>query len=282
MTQKWLDTGCFLEGTPNAAEALQTSIITISADNGIGNFAMQTLVVGPTAPAFMDPIPNLTAEVGPRFEYRIPAGGPPMPTINAIGMPSWMSLIDGRLEGYPTQAHLSQVSSITVTALTGVGFIAFRTFTVTVIPQGATSPLIAAPTAVQATAAETSLISIATSGQPSPTLSASGTWPGWLTLSANGLSGKPPLSLSNGSLSVTLTAANGISPMATHTILISVDYNPKDVTKDKAIDVVDVQRLVNLILALSAPTYQNEGDVNADSAVDVVDVQAVVNKILNP
>jgi len=60
------------------------------------------------------------------------------------------------------------------------------------------------------------------------------------------------------------------------------DFSPRDANRDAAIDVVDVQVVVNLILSLSARSFPSQGDANVDGSVDVVDVQAVVNKILNP
>jgi len=58
------------------------------------------------------------------------------------------------------------------------------------------------------------------------------------------------------------------------------DFKPQDVNRDNAIDVVDVQQTVNIILSLFTPTYPGQGDANVDNAVDVVDVQTVVNCIL--
>jgi len=62
--------------------------------------------------------------------------------------------------------------------------------------------------------------------------------------------------------------------------MILSNYKPQDVNRDNAIDVVDVQFTVNLILALQSPTYAGQGDANQDNAVDVVDVQTIVNCIL--
>jgi hypothetical protein len=58
------------------------------------------------------------------------------------------------------------------------------------------------------------------------------------------------------------------------------NYKPQDVNRDSAIDVVDVQMTVNIILQLHTPTYNLQGDANQDSTVDVVDVQTIVNCIL--
>jgi len=62
--------------------------------------------------------------------------------------------------------------------------------------------------------------------------------------------------------------------------MILSNYKPQDVNRDNAIDVVDVQQTVNIILSLFTPTYAGQGDANSDNAVDVVDVQTIVNCIL--
>jgi len=53
-----------------------------------------------------------------------------------------------------------------------------------------------------------------------------------------------------------------------------------DVNLDNAVDVVDVQTTVNIVLATSMPQWTGQGDVNGDVTVDVVDVQTLVNEIL--
>jgi len=262
-----------LEGTPTAAEALQTNTITITADNGIGTFAMQTIVVGPSAPAFMNSIPNLTAEVGPRFEFRIPAGGPPMPTLSMTGNPTWLSIVSGRIEGYPGELDSGVTSTITVTANNGFGAPATRTFTV-FVPYP--------PTLINAIAGETLSLTLDPGPVPAHSFVGGSPFPSWLSIYGDVLTGKPPLTTSGTVVAAEIDVLSGVVPSDTQTHYFLVAFNPKDVTRDKAIDIVDVQRLVNLILALSVPAYASEGDVNADSAVDVVDVQAVVNKILSP
>jgi hypothetical protein len=58
------------------------------------------------------------------------------------------------------------------------------------------------------------------------------------------------------------------------------NYAPQDVNRDDAIDVVDVQMTVNIILQLQQQQYPGQGDANEDTNVDVVDVQTIVNCIL--
>ena len=55
--------------------------------------------------------------------------------------------------------------------------------------------------------------------------------------------------------------------------------SPCDVNGDAAVNVVDVQMLVNLVLGVVTGT-PGQGDVNRDGRVDVVDVQALVNAVL--
>jgi hypothetical protein len=62
--------------------------------------------------------------------------------------------------------------------------------------------------------------------------------------------------------------------------LVLSNYSPADVNRDGLVNVVDVQRCVNLILSTATPSYPGEGDANGDGMVNVVDVQTIVNCIL--
>jgi len=78
-------------------------------------------------------------------------------------------------------------------------------------------------------------------------------------------------------------ASTGVSAILASGVpgqMVLSNFKPQDVNRDTAIDVVDVQLTVNLILALQTPTYAGQGDANQDNAVDVVDVQTIVNCIL--
>jgi hypothetical protein len=55
--------------------------------------------------------------------------------------------------------------------------------------------------------------------------------------------------------------------------------SPCDLNSDSAVNVVDIQVIINLILGvLSGPS--GTGDLNHDGSVNVVDVQALVNTVL--
>jgi len=60
------------------------------------------------------------------------------------------------------------------------------------------------------------------------------------------------------------------------------NYDAADVNRDGAVNVVDVQATVNIILGITPQAYPDQGDVNGDGNVNVVDVQMIVNCILNP
>jgi len=84
-----------------------------------------------------------------------------------------------------------------------------------------------------------------------------------------------------GPASATSTTGSSILAVQTHGSLDLSWYLPADVNRDGVIDVVDVQYVVNLILAITTPNYVGQGDANGDLAVDVVDVQTIVNCILS-
>lgn len=58
------------------------------------------------------------------------------------------------------------------------------------------------------------------------------------------------------------------------------NFHPADVNRDGVINVVDVQRTVNIILTNPTPVYPGEGDANLNGVINVVDVQTIVNCIL--
>jgi len=95
-----------------------------------------------------------------------------------------------------------------------------------------------------------------------------------------------PLGLTNiylDNYSATDQAAQQMPHKATISGIVTVTaFEPQDVNQDNAIDVVDVQLTVNLILNTATPSYAGQGDANGDSALDVIDVQNIVNKILAP
>jgi len=57
-----------------------------------------------------------------------------------------------------------------------------------------------------------------------------------------------------------------------------VTYPKGDVNQDNSVDILDVQKLVNIILGQDTAT--SPADINQDSSIDVLDVQEVVNIIL--
>jgi hypothetical protein len=99
------------------------------------------------------------------------------------------------------------------------------------------------------------------------------------TVSGMAAAGLTPVSLSGAALEATAgTTRVGMAAMGT--IDIS-EFRPQDANRDATIDVVDVQLMVNVLLALNQPGFPSQGDANRDGVLDVVDVQTVVNCILS-
>ncbi|MCZ6674181.1 MAG: T9SS type A sorting domain-containing protein, partial [Verrucomicrobia bacterium] len=63
---------------------------------------------------------------------------------------------------------------------------------------------------------------------------------------------------------------------------MTFDITKGDINKDGSVDVVDVVRVIDIILQVSAPTGEQEyaSDFNNDLAVNVADVVAITNEIL--
>ncbi len=107
--------------------------------------------------------------------------------------------------------------------------------------------------------------------------------PQWLSWTGQAIEGRPPMAAAGQQFQITLEASVQTPEgpaTATQQWTLSVEFNRADVNRDSALNVVDVQLCVNLILATVSPTYTGQGDTNRDSLVNVVDVQTIVNRIL--
>ena len=76
----------------------------------------------------------------------------------------------------------------------------------------------------------------------------------------------------------TQSARAGILTIAGQSLAVAQAKSGCDITGDGAANIVDLQRLVNVILGTG--TCPGSCDVNADGRVDVVDLQALINVIL--
>lgn len=221
MSVKKLDTGAFIQGTPTANDAHTASLVTVFADNGIGNFATQSFIVSVTDPAAQIAFQNRpggTAYVGVAYSYS---------ALNSGIVPTSLS-ITAKLVG----------------------------------------------------------------SQGMPSVPNTPNWPSWLSWNGITLSGTPPAGELGKQYDFQILATQGqVYGYQRFTVTVAlptaVSFAAADVNDDNLVDVVDVQLLVNWILAVTPPPSPQSGqpipgDVNQDAVRDVVDVQAVVNKILSP
>lgn len=66
-----------------------------------------------------------------------------------------------------------------------------------------------------------------------------------------------------------------VALVLSHSATASADAN-----QDGRVDVLDVQMVVNMVLAVQPPYYVGQGDANRDGLVDTVDIQTLVNECL--
>ena len=89
--------------------------------------------------------------------------------------------------------------------------------------------------------------------------------------SANAIHRIADLTASNGSFTTSV-------PSPSVTLFIAPPVSRCDANRDALVNVVDVQRLVNVIVG-AAPPWGNE-DINRDGRTDIVDLQSLVNVVL--
>jgi hypothetical protein len=206
-----------LSGTPTVTGSFA---LVFTATNDIGTPATQgfTLTV--------DALPAITSANATTFTkgdpgtFTVTATGTPAPTLSESGaLPTGVTFVPGTgvLSGTPTE---SGVFHLTFTAANGVLPNATQTFTLTVdAPPAFTS----ADSATFYTG-RANTFTVAASGTPSPTFTATGTLPSGVTLTSAGvLSGTPT---ATGSFPITLTATNGIGEPASQSFTLTVSLPP--------------------------------------------------------
>lgn len=292
----------YLEGTPPASELNQAYTIMIMAGNGIGTNATQTFTLTVTDPPVFTTTPPASITGPSLYTYTPAAIGTPNPTITCGQLPAWLAWNGTTLSGTPASADIGTSPPITLTASNGLES-ATQTFTVDVLPVAPalslSPPSFANPNVHYAGA-------VVASGFPEPTITLTNL-PAWLSLNgtnvtqsgstAQSIFGTPTATMLNQVFTFTATIDNGIGVPVVETITITVipvrPAHPAmiDVNGDSVIDVVDIQAVVNVILALSPqttmphpvnppPATALRGDVTLDGFIDVVDIQALVNHIL--
>ena len=209
-----------IQGTPTA---LGTTTLTVTAHNGIGTDATQTvtIIVG-QAPAFTSPA-TATAQLNTAFSDTVTTSGYPAPNFGWSNVPPGLSVTDNgngtlTISGTPTTAG---TYTMPLTAVSAYGT-AQQTLTITVQQPAA----ITSASSTTFTAGSAGTFSVTTTGSPTAAITESGALPTGVTLVDNHdgtatLSGTPAAG-SQGSYPITLTAANGVSPNATQSFTLTV------------------------------------------------------------
>jgi hypothetical protein len=209
-----------LSGTASATGTYQ---ITVTASNVAGSSSPQTfnLTIG-QAPN-INSANNTTFTVGTPGSFTVTTDiGFPAPTFSETGaLPTGVTFVNGVLSGTPA-AGTGGSYPITIKATNGVAPDASQSFTLTV---NQTPAITSAATTTFVTTLAGSFTVTAT-GNPTPTLSVSGA-PGWLNFNAStGVLSTTAGTASAGNFTFTITADNGITPVATQSFTLKVVQPP--------------------------------------------------------
>jgi len=215
-----------LSGTPASGTGGVYAIV-ITASNGVGSAATQnfTLTVNET-PAITS-ASSATFTVGTAGSFTVTANGYPAPTFSKTGaLPTGVTLSSGGVLSGTPAAGTGGVYTFTITAINGNSPNASQVFTLTVDQ----APAVTSAASVSFTAGTAGTFRVTTSGYPTAALAETGSLPSGVTFIDNGngtafLAGTPA-SGTGGSYSITIQAANGISPNAQQSFTLTVDQAP--------------------------------------------------------
>jgi large repetitive protein len=212
--------GGVLSGTPGVGTAGNYPI-TFTATNAINPDATQSFTLSVGSPPAFTSANNTTFTVGSAGTFTPTATGTPTPAISESGtLPSGVTFAAGVLSGTPA-AGTGGTFSITLTATNGITPNATQGFTLTVNQ----APAITSANSTSFVVGTAGTFTVASTGFPDPTISDSGTLPTGVTFSAGVLSGTPGAGTA-GDYSITITAANGVSPDATQSFTLHVGSPP--------------------------------------------------------
>ncbi len=184
-----------------------------------GNGEVEISYVAAIAPEITS-ASSTTFTGGEASSFTFSATGNPAPSFSESGtLPKGVTLASsGVLSGTPEQ---DGTFPIVVTAANGVSPDATQDFTLTVtLGSLGVAPEITSASSTTFTGGEASSFSFSATGNPPPSFSESGTLPKGVTLASSGvLSGTPE---QDGTFSIVVTAANGVSPDATQDFTLEV------------------------------------------------------------
>jgi hypothetical protein len=213
-------TGGALAGTPTVTG---TFPITLTAANGIGSNATQsfTLTVNPPAGFHVSTtsIPNPVVGTAYSVQLQTSGGGAGTVVWKKTSLPKGLALSStGLLSGTPSVKAVGP-ATVAVTASLNKGTPVTASYSVTVDEAPAFSPK--AATAVSFNEGTASSFTVTATGNPTPTVSESGSLPSGVTFSNGVFSGTPTVTTNSATFNFTLTASNGVSPAASETFALT-------------------------------------------------------------
>ena len=235
-------TGTF-SGTPTAPG---TPSVTITAHNGVGSNATQTftLTVNAAQACAITSADHATLTVGQAGTSTVISTGTPTCALSQTvalpmtGLPAGVTFTDNG-DGTATLAGTPGAGSggtytLTITATNGVSPAAAQTFTLSVLQ----APGITSSAGTTFTVGQAGTFSVTTTGVPNSTLSETGALPPGVTFTDNGdgtatISGTPDAG-SGGPYPVTITATNGVDPVATQAFALTVNQACQITSADQA------------------------------------------------
>lgn len=226
-----------LSGTA-AAGTGKTYAITITASNGIGSNATQSFTLTVDEAPAITSANSTTFSVGGAGTFQVAASGFPTPAFTESGpLPNGVTFADngngtGTLSGTPATGT-NGTYSISFTAGNGVGSNATQSFTLTVN----SAPVFSSASSTTFTAGTSGSFTITAIGNPTPTITESGSLPSGVTFTGGTgsatLSGTPAAD-TGGTYTITFTAGNGVGTNATQSFTLTVDEAPAITTANSA------------------------------------------------
>ena len=206
-----------LSGTP-AAGTGGSYPLTITATNGVSPAASQSFTLTVDQAPAITSANSVSFVEGSSNSFTVTTSAFPTSALSETGtLPSGVSFVDNgdgtaTLSGDPTQGGSFP---ITVKAINGVSPNATQSFTLTV----GTAPAITSASSTTFQVGSPGSFTVTATGNPTPTITASGTLPGGVTFSGDTLSGTPTQA---GTFQIGFVANNGISPQAVQYFTLTV------------------------------------------------------------
>jgi hypothetical protein len=199
--------------------------VTFTATNGVSPDATQTFTLTVDEAPAITSANGATFTVGTAGTFDLAATGFPAPTFNIAGaLPNGLTFSPtGVLSGTPL-AGTGGPYTVTFTPINSVGVGNGQIFTITVDE----SPTITSDATTVFTVGTAGSFPVTASGYPAPTFSEAGALPAGVSLNpTTGVLSGTPQTGTGGSFPVTITATNGVSPVATETFTLLVNQVPQ-------------------------------------------------------